>query len=49
MQKKNDKHSKNVYFIIFITTNTVVCNSEWVIVVAVSLVLDLLCIIFWLF
>ncbi len=36
-------------FIIFITTNTVVSNSEWVIVVAVSLVLDLLCIIFWLF
>ncbi len=27
-------------FIIFITTNTVISNSEWVIVVAVSLVLD---------
>ncbi len=27
-------------FIIFITTNKVVSNSEWVIVVAVSLVLD---------
>ncbi len=49
MQKKTISTVKMSTFIIFIRTNTVVSNSEWVIVVAVSLVLDLLWIIFWLF